>query len=78
MIKTTNNKKGIEMTTKQIALWNVADKAIRTTGLSILRSPNAAIVGTREWALSEAYAGARGQMPDDETCQRLIDVIRRG
>lgn len=63
------------MTPLQKKLFELADKIHRQTFGAYLRHPNRKIEWSREWALCEAYGAAHGQMPDDETCQKLIEAI---
>jgi hypothetical protein len=71
------------MTAKQKELWDIADAEIRVIGVARLnRDPQmraaAKIEGSKIWALNEALGAARGMMPDDDECQKLIDAIREG
>jgi len=70
-------------TAKQAELWRLAELEIGKIGMGRLsRDPQMVaagqIEGSKIWALNIAMGAARGQMPNDETCQTLIDAIRRG
>jgi len=66
-----------KLTPKQTELWYVADSEIRKLTIgTIRRDPSAQTAGSRAWALMETWAAARGEMPDDEACQYLINCIR--
>jgi len=73
----------MNMTAKQSELWKIADAEVRRIGVGRLnRDPEmraaGKIEGSKIWALNISLGAARGTMPDDETCQTLIDAIRRG
>ncbi len=73
----------MNMTAKQAELWKLADVEVRAIGAGRLtRDPQmiaaGEIEGSKIWALNIALGASRGEMPDDETCQTLIDAIRRG
>jgi hypothetical protein len=72
----------MNMTAKQSDLWKLADAEVRTIGVARLnRDPEmraaGKIEGSKIWALNIALGAARGTMPDDETCQHLIDCIKK-
>ena len=75
----------MEMTAKQVELWNLSDRIIRKIGgfSAISRNPDPAIMergktqGTREWALLRSAGLASGVITTDEECQRLIDCINQ-
>jgi hypothetical protein len=71
------------MTAKQIELWKLADAEIIRIGVARLnRDPQmiaaGKIEGSKIWALKITMGAARGTMPDDETCQTLINAIKEG
>lgn len=71
------------LTKKQSELWKVAEEKLQAIGGPgrLNRDPEmreqGKIEGSSVWALKEAMGAAHGIMPDDETCQYLIDCINK-
>ena len=71
------------LTNKQSELWKVAENKLQEIGGPgrLNRDPEIRKQGEIEdssiFALKVAMGAARGTMPDDETCQHLIDCIKK-
>lgn len=71
------------MTPKQTELWKTAENKLQAIGGPgrLNRDPEIRSLGEIEgssiWALKVAMGAARGTMPDDESCQYLIDCINK-
>lgn len=71
------------LTAKQSELFKVAENKLQAIGGPgrLNRDPEirsqGEIEGSKIWAIKQAMGAMRGEVPNDETCQYLIDCITK-
>lgn len=67
------------LTSKQSELFKVAEKEFPLVGghRGVAMAQDRNTEGSKIWAIKEAMGAMRGEVPNDETCQYLIDCINK-